>query len=258
MMTIFSMLFGAGLVLMSDRAPARDGEEGGFARMYYRRLAVLALLGLVHGFAIWYGDILVYYALSGLFLYPLRKLGVPKLLALSAILLCCQLALNRWEGRGVADVRAKADAAEHALAAGRAVTQGEEDARDEWESIEADHDPGGQLVRRARAHRLDHADLQARARPPAHAAARGGRTNGADELSRPSIIGAAVFAGWGLGLFGRWTHAEVLLFTLAIWVAQLTWSSFWLARFRYGPVEWLWRSATYGQWQRMTLNIDKE
>ena len=41
----------------------------------------------------------------------------------------------------------------------------------------------------------------------------------------------------------------ILLFVLAVWVLQLAWSPAWLARFRFGPFEYLWRAATYGRFQ---------
>lgn len=66
MMTIFSMLFGAGLVLLDTRAQARGASIRG---VYYRRILWLLLIGLVHSYLIWSGDILVLYAETGLFLY---------------------------------------------------------------------------------------------------------------------------------------------------------------------------------------------
>src|SRR5262249_25494665 len=59
MMTIFSMLFGAGLILMDQRAEARGAKIG---RVYYRRVLWLLLIGLAHAYLIWMGDILVLYA----------------------------------------------------------------------------------------------------------------------------------------------------------------------------------------------------
>jgi uncharacterized protein len=66
-----------------------------------------------------------------------------------------------------------------------------------------------------------------------------------------SILGVAIFSGWGMGLFARLTQAETLVLAAGIWTAQLVWSPLWLRRFRFGPAEWLWRSATYGRWERM-------
>ena len=40
-----------------------------------------------------------------------------------------------------------------------------------------------------------------------------------------------------------------MLFVAAVVGLQLWWSPWWLARYRFGPMEWLWRSLTYGRWQ---------
>ncbi len=45
--------------------------------------------------------------------------------------------------------------------------------------------------------------------------------------------------------------ARSLLIVLAAWLLMLAWSKPWLARFRYGPLEWLWRCLTYGQRRRV-------
>lgn len=83
-MGIFSMLFGAGIVLMTDRAIAKTGRAAG---VHYRRMAWLLLIGLFHAHVIWYGDILVLYAECGLLLYPLRRLPSWALFALGSLLL---------------------------------------------------------------------------------------------------------------------------------------------------------------------------
>jgi uncharacterized protein len=64
-----------------------------------------------------------------------------------------------------------------------------------------------------------------------------------------SILGALLFYTIGLGLFGRYTGWHLYVFVAVIWALQLAASSWWLARFRFGPAEWLWRSLTYGRWQ---------
>lgn len=67
-----------------------------------------------------------------------------------------------------------------------------------------------------------------------------------------SVICALVFFGPpGLGLFGTVERTGQLAIVLAIWAAQLVWSPLWLAAFRFGPLEWLWRSLTYGRPQPM-------
>jgi uncharacterized protein len=78
-MTIFSMLFGAGIVLMTNRAEARQGRS---AAVHYRRMGVLWLFGELHAYLLWYGDILYTYALCGLVVYLFRNLRPHWLLGL--------------------------------------------------------------------------------------------------------------------------------------------------------------------------------
>jgi uncharacterized protein len=66
-----------------------------------------------------------------------------------------------------------------------------------------------------------------------------------------SITTAVIFLGWGLGLAGRFDYAAQLVVVAAICLAQLVLSPIWLARYRFGPAEWLWRSLTYGRRQPM-------
>ena len=62
-----------------------------------------------------------------------------------------------------------------------------------------------------------------------------------------SILMMFVFQGWALGLFGKLHRPGLMLIVLAVWIAMLLWSKPWLERFRYGPLEWLWRCLTYGK-----------
>ncbi|WP_126173002.1 DUF418 domain-containing protein [Altericroceibacterium xinjiangense] len=62
-----------------------------------------------------------------------------------------------------------------------------------------------------------------------------------------SILMMFVFHGWALGLFGQLGRIGLLGIVLAAWALMLGWSQPWLARFRYGPLEWVWRCLTYGE-----------
>jgi len=62
-----------------------------------------------------------------------------------------------------------------------------------------------------------------------------------------SIIGTLYFAGYGLGHYGQVSRAGQVLFVAVVFGAQLLFSAAWLSRFRYGPMEWLWRAVTYWQ-----------
>jgi len=68
-----------------------------------------------------------------------------------------------------------------------------------------------------------------------------------------SLLMTFLFYGWGLGLYGSVGRAELYLFVAAAWALMLLWSKPWLTRFRYGPLEWLWRSLARGQAQAMRI-----
>ena len=66
-----------------------------------------------------------------------------------------------------------------------------------------------------------------------------------------SLICTTFFYGYGFGWFGYLSRAELYLVVLAVWALILLWSKPWLARFRYGPFEWAWRSLARGKLQPM-------
>jgi uncharacterized protein len=66
-----------------------------------------------------------------------------------------------------------------------------------------------------------------------------------------SVILTTVFYGFGIGLYGQIPRAAQMLFVVVVVGFQLLLSPWWLARYRFGPVEWLWRSLSYGQRQPM-------
>ena len=60
-----------------------------------------------------------------------------------------------------------------------------------------------------------------------------------------TIVATTLFYGHGFGLFGSVSRAEALGFVAVFWVVQILLSVVWLRLFRFGPVEWLWRTLTY-------------
>jgi len=66
-----------------------------------------------------------------------------------------------------------------------------------------------------------------------------------------SILMTGLFYGWGLGLFGELSRAQLWLVVIAMWGLMLAWSKPWLDRFQYGPFEWLWRSLARWEIQPM-------
>lgn len=68
-----------------------------------------------------------------------------------------------------------------------------------------------------------------------------------------SIVMTGLFYGWGLGLYAKLGRMELALMVLAAWALMLLWSKPWLDRFRYGPLEWAWRSLTNWRVEPMRL-----
>lgn len=66
-----------------------------------------------------------------------------------------------------------------------------------------------------------------------------------------SLICTFLFYGWGLGLAGRVGSAAVAGITLIVFCFQILLATLWLRRFRFGPLEWLWRTLSYGRLQPM-------
>jgi len=72
-----------------------------------------------------------------------------------------------------------------------------------------------------------------------------------------SLICTALFEGYGAGLFGKLQRFELYAVVLFVWLVILVISPIWLRHFRFGPLEWVWRSLTY--WKRQPfrhLGID--
>lgn len=69
-----------------------------------------------------------------------------------------------------------------------------------------------------------------------------------------SLVGNFVFLGAGLGLMGTVGPVYFTLFGILFFILQVFLSRFWLNYFNYGPVEWVWRSATYKKWQPFRKN----
>jgi uncharacterized protein len=60
-----------------------------------------------------------------------------------------------------------------------------------------------------------------------------------------TVIGTLVFFGFGLGWLGRFGNGVTIPLGLFVFVAQVRACRAWLGRFRYGPLEWAWRSLTW-------------
>ncbi|MCA6232730.1 MAG: DUF418 domain-containing protein [Phenylobacterium sp.] len=342
MRALFTMLFGASMVLIASRAEAGSGL--GPVQTHYRRLFWMFVIGMIHAYFFFLGDILVTYALAGALIFPLRKLSPRLLVALGAGVLA---ALFAWHLYDVGQARAlmaaaTAPGASEALRAAWAeasqtyvMPPGFADQEialfrgDFMDALEArariasllqvliPFDAGpeavGQMLLGMGLFRLGFFSLgwstraylavmvlgyaaavpftasmtwlihqsgfepvrlhelevwQSITRPfiaLAHASVlllivRAGlfrslvsRLEAAGRMAftnylMTSVITSLVFCGYGLGLYGHLSRAEQLWVVAGVWALILLWSRPWLARFRYGPLEWIWRSLV--QWKR--------
>jgi uncharacterized protein len=89
--SLLSVVFGAGIFLMAQRLEERTAHP---ERAYYRRMAGLLLIGAVHAYLFWSGDILVSYAICGACAYPLRRLRPRTLLLVAGSLLLAGSAME--------------------------------------------------------------------------------------------------------------------------------------------------------------------
>lgn len=103
-MSLFSMLFGAGIILMTQRIEQKGKSAAG--RHYFRNFWLL-LIGLFHAYVIWHGDILVQYALCSIWLYLFRKKSAKTLFLLGAIFLSISMLSSIAGGASIPYMSAK-------------------------------------------------------------------------------------------------------------------------------------------------------
>lgn len=335
-MTIFSVLFGAGIALMADRTLAQGGSP---LSLHYRRMVWLLLIGLIHAYLFWYGDILVTYAICGMCIYPLHRLKNRWLIPIAVLMIAIpsllmsgfaatvpfwpaedviafradslpdqariekQLEIYRggWAGQmghrtasafflqtfvllislfwrvgglmllgmvlrrlGVLQARRSRLVYTLMVVGGCAIGLPLID-RGVAVAIEHEWDPlyvmftgmqfnywGSLFVAAAwiGAVMLVCKTGWALLRPLVVALAATGRMAFTNYLAQ-TLICCFIFYGYGLGYFGYLERWEQLLVVLGIWLLQLIWSSLWLRWFRYGPMEWVWRSLVL--WSRQPM-----
>lgn len=86
-MSIFAMLFGAGVVLFTEKATMRAGNELASRQLHYFRNFWLFIFGVLHAYLIWHGDILAMYALCSIWVYLYRKQSPKSLFIWAAVLI---------------------------------------------------------------------------------------------------------------------------------------------------------------------------
>lgn len=338
MRALFTLLFGAGMMLFMERAWARGSSRW----LQVRRLFWLLLFGLIHYFLIWKGDILTYYALTGLLALLFVKLkaktqlmlGICSFVIGALIYAGMMVPLHFIADTPFGESAAMADVRE-GLDAGKAEALADDDIE---LSLISTGDYSGYVAHNLSDHTFDpfvnlalfiletfplmligmalykkgffesEKDAPAKRKwgwtgllvggllsllialwamatgftyygtlaafvglsplprlmmalglaallvvsTPSATGWLGQRLSAAGRAAFSNYLGTslvmiAVFHGWGLGLFGELARAQLYLVMLGAWVLMLLWSKPWLDRFRFGPLEWLWRCLTYGK-----------
>ena len=134
MRALFSMVFGASMILLTSRVEERSGAVAA-ADIYYRRTLWLLLFGLAHAFLLFWGDILYPYALCALILFPFRNLSPKKLLIIGALFIAFKTgwsalgAFRQVERRNLAAAAAVAEKTGHQPTEEQAVAKKELEAQ---------------------------------------------------------------------------------------------------------------------------------
>jgi uncharacterized protein len=68
-----------------------------------------------------------------------------------------------------------------------------------------------------------------------------------------SLICTTIFEGYGFGLFAKLQRYQLLYVVFSVWLLLLLASPVWLRHFRFGPMEWVWRSLTY--WRKQPMKV---
>jgi uncharacterized protein len=132
---LFSMLFGAGMILFMMNKKEAPGQPA-VAVYYYRRLLWLVFFGLVNAFVIlWQGDILFYYGLFGMLLFAFRKTAPKWLLVIGLSLIACAMIQNAWRWSETREKRANYLEAMVAKKEKKKLTEEQQQAITTWEQV---------------------------------------------------------------------------------------------------------------------------
>ncbi len=130
---LFSVLFGAGVVLMTGRAEARDSSIK-VADIYFRRNLWLIVFGVVHAWLfLWTGDILYVYGVGGLFLFVFRKVSPRNLIVLGILVLASVALKDVYAYSQTSATYEESQVAQTLLDNGEEISEEQQDAIDAWQ-----------------------------------------------------------------------------------------------------------------------------
>ena len=333
-MNIFSILFGAGIILVTSKSEIKTGKS---ASLHYKRTLWLLILGLFHAHIIWYGDILVTYALCALILFPLRKIKPSIQLLLGLIIFTVHsimygffgATIGEWPADLLTEMAQSWAPSLERINFEIGMITGTLSQQIQYNSAVATYletnfflslygfwRVSGLMLIGMALYKLGfftskklnayyyrlifilsplgftlimigviknfsadwnweysrflgsqfnywgslflcivyisifmiiiNSNILKSLKVRLAAVGRMALTNYISQ----SLICTILFFGIGFGLFGQVDRWIQVIIVLLIWILQLTWSKPWLEKFRFGPLEWLWRSFTYGKKQK--------
>ena len=326
--TIFSILFGAGIMLFTEKAEATGKSAAG---LHYRRTFWLLIIGLVHAYAFWYGDIFVTYSLCVFIAFLFRKRKAKTLLIVGIILILIPfafyifsgLSMPYWPKQSVTNLLRDWQPSSEMIVKEISIYQGswlEQMERRipsalkfqtmvffiytgwrtmgliligmalyKWGVVSAAKSKkfytngiliglviglpvviygmttnvsagfdvkysmflgslfnyaGGIFIAAAYICIIMIASKSGHVGFFKKSFAGIGRTALTNYLLQ-TFICTTLFYGHGFGLFGQVERWMQFILVILIWIFQIMLTKFWISRFKFGPVEWLWRSLTY-------------
>ena len=142
-MTIFSLLFGAGIVIISERAAQRGNASANF---FLRRQLWLGAIGAAHGYLLWVGDILFAYAVVGAAVLPFQALPPRRLMAIAVALLAVAPLLSFTTAGYVEELQQRAAVIAELEANGETLNAEQRDVQQEWSDVAPFLSPGAAEV----------------------------------------------------------------------------------------------------------------
>jgi uncharacterized protein len=364
MRCLFSMVFGASVILLTSRLERTEYGKTMSGDIYYRRTLWLMLFGIIHAYLLWAGDILYLYALCGLALFPFRKMAPRALLTIGIVIGLLDSGLYIAGGYYYGHTIASGQAAIAAQQAGQKLTDSQESDKRTYENWRKENRPTPEEIKKNddawRGNPLSVIAARAKLVTPGHNSAYYSPLSGTWDVWCMMFIGMALFkmgvfsaqrstgfyatlvlicygiglplnsysawmiirshfdpvvhmywnstydlgrltialghmgvimllckagalrwlmsslgavgqmafsnyimhsvltafffTGYGLKMYGKLQRYELYYVVAAIWVFQLIVSPIWLRHFRFGPLEWGWRSLTY--WKRQPMRLE--
>lgn len=239
---LFSMLFGAGMILFTLNKKETPGGLS-VAEAYYRRLLWLVLFGMINAYILlWQGDILFYYGLIGMVLYPLRKMSPKWLLMLGVLCFVIGVYKGMSGYLDTREKRAKYLTAMKAEKEKKVLTAEQKTDKETWIEIEKNSRPNPEnSVRNVRKMRSDYATIFTYFVPGNSNGEAWGMFHGIWDMLGMMLIGMGLFT---LGFFSNKLPTSTYAMTLLV---------------GYGigiPIGWIYFSKGWNGFVHFTQYVD--